>query len=201
MRGTRWWGPSIVGALWAWSSRRAYPITSVHAGRRAECFVGPRGPAGSRGLIPALLSTTPLGATQPAWRAAPALHQLSTSAATAADVRNPVGDDQSSWVLRTTPVWCCLWGVVARHETSSPAIVGPREAQDECSVEVSVRPPPAGPSASIRTGGHPPPSPRGSPTGASWSCGTGPMRAGTASRLPLCGCLASGRGRRAPRCA
>ena len=54
---------------------------------------------------------------------------LSNSAATTADVRDPVGDDQSSWVLQ--PVPRDDEGMGVRHETSSPAIVGPREALDE----------------------------------------------------------------------
>jgi hypothetical protein len=54
---------------------------------------------------------------------------LSNSAATAADVRDPVGDDQSSWVLQIVPAVTQV--AIIRHETSSPAIVGPREALDD----------------------------------------------------------------------
>ncbi len=64
----------------------------------------------------------------PVSRVACGADPLSNSAATAADVRDPVGDDQSSWVLQPLPRDGEGMGV--RHETSSPAIVGPREALD-----------------------------------------------------------------------
>lgn len=176
------------------------PLSLLRSGRGAECFVGPRGPVGSRGFTRSPEHDPPRGRRGRHGASPP----LSISC-------QPAPRLQRTCVTR--------WATIKAPGCSGPPPPGaaggarslgtkrlhrPSRVRGRFRTSVAWRsawPTPAGPCASIRTGGHPPPSPRGSPTRASYFCRTGPMRAGTAFRLALCGCPASGRGRRAPRCA
>jgi len=117
----------ITATLGACIIQRAWP-GGAHEARRL-----PRRDGGGRSVTWALTAGRPdRGASPPGRRAVRGGGSILKQRRRAAYVRDPVRDDQSSSVLRTSTAG----RRVTRHETSSPAIQGPREAQDESNAEV-----------------------------------------------------------------